>query len=151
MPIDGIEVTRAGQSVPALHVDVETSSSLRREALPPAGSAALEDCPAGPSRHARPEAVPALAPANFGLIGALHEEMKERSRPSKEGRRQYREQPDHRLFHNGRPLRDDEKSPALGLFSPVNTPSRSGFSTGVEESGDSVKRPGNQLFFWPLD
>ena len=66
-------------------------------------------------------------------------------------RRQYREQPDHRLFHNGCPLRDDEKSPALGLFSPVNTPSGPSFSTGVEVSGDSPKSPGNKIVFPALD
>jgi hypothetical protein len=95
--------------------------------------------------------MPTLAPANFGLIGALHEEMGNSSRPSNEGRRQYREQPDHRLFHNGRPLRDDQKSPALGPFSPVNTASGPGFSTGVEESGDSPKSPGNRHIFEAWD
>jgi hypothetical protein len=66
--------------------------------------------------------VPTLAPTNVGLVGAFHDEVRERDRrPSTRGVGQYREPTDHRLFHSEEWPRDDRKAPALGMFSPVNT------------------------------
>jgi hypothetical protein len=78
-----------------------------------------------------------LSPTNVGLIGALHEEVeKGRMEPSVEGAGQYREPLDHKLFHSCDLRSATEKSPALGVFSPVYTPVVPRFSTGVEEPGE---------------
>ena len=65
MPVDGVEVTGAGETILALH-------ALGREPLAALRAAALENGTPGPRRHPGPEAVLALAPADVWLIGALH-------------------------------------------------------------------------------
>ena len=72
--IDRVEVPRAGQTVRAFH-----DSSLRgRERYAerrarPLSRRRLRIDPAGPRRHAGTKAVLALAAADVGLVGALHE------------------------------------------------------------------------------
>ena len=72
-----VEVPGAGQAVGALHgcqlSGSVPASRLRGEASPALAAAALEDRPAGLRRHARTEAVLALAAADVGLVGALHD------------------------------------------------------------------------------
>src|SRR5262249_6992710 len=65
VPVDGVEVTGAGETVLALH-------ALRREPLAALRAAALQDGASGPGGHPGPEAVLALPPADVWLIGALH-------------------------------------------------------------------------------
>ena len=71
--------------------------------------------------------------------------------PSIEGAGQYREPFDHKLFHSGGLRRSNEESPALAVFSPVNTACDSCFSTGVEESGERREIPANRAIFLGSD
>src|SRR5205085_7781652 len=72
-----IEVPGTGQAVGALHGEQLSGSvppsRLRGEASPTLAAATLQDGPAGLRRHARTEAVLALAAADVGLVGALHD------------------------------------------------------------------------------
>lgn len=93
-----------------------------------------------------------LPPTNVGLVGALHEEVRKKEmEPSIEGAGQYREPSDHKLFHSGGSRRENDESPALAVFSPVNTACASCFSTGVEESGERLEVPANLLLFCGSD
>jgi hypothetical protein len=78
--------------------------------------------------------MPTLPPTNVGLIGALHEEVREKDQgPSSRGGRQYRERPDDKFFHSGGRLGVDQKAPAPSVFSVLTTAFGRCFSTGVEE------------------
>ena len=81
MPIDGVEVAGARETVPAFQL------GSGREALAPLYTAALEDCAAGAGRHPRAESVPALPASNVRLEGAFHEEEGGRSAPACAGHR----------------------------------------------------------------
>ena len=72
LPVDRIEVPRPGQAMPALHSRTARSGG---EPLATLGAAALEDHLSGARRHARAEAVLALAAADVGLVRAFHVEL----------------------------------------------------------------------------
>ena len=78
--IDGVEVPRAGQTVGALHGQLTRGQRYAERRARPLARRRLRISAAGARRHARAEAVLALAASNVWLIGALHRVRKDRSR-----------------------------------------------------------------------
>ena len=66
MPVDRVEVARAGEPLAAAHC------ALGGEPLAAPRTAALQDQTAGPRGHSRAKAVLALAAAHVRLVGAFH-------------------------------------------------------------------------------
>src|SRR6185369_11201718 len=66
VPVDGVEVARAGKTVTTFQ------PGSGRETLAPLGAAALENRAAGAGRHPRAETMPALPASNVRLEGAFH-------------------------------------------------------------------------------
>jgi hypothetical protein len=74
VPVDGVEVARAREAVPAFQL------GSGREALAPLRAAALQNRAARAGRHPRAESVPALPASNVRLEGAFHRAEKEAGR-----------------------------------------------------------------------
>ena len=71
VPVDGVEVARAGEAVAALHGCGRRP--LRGETLPAARAPPLQDGAAGLRRHPLPEAMATLPSTHVGLIGPFHD------------------------------------------------------------------------------
>ena len=152
--VDGIEVPRAGESVPALHSVGATTGAASGEPLPALRAAALQDRLARRAcdMRARKPCL-RLRRRDVGLVGPLHRGLGHRKRRPSGTRARLAER---EYQTNGfradvlhRPAvdnADDERPSRTGVFDPDVTPSRRSVHTCGERCGTRRKALQNQRF-----